>query len=226
MCGRYSLHHRSELIVKRFDVQSVLFEHEPRYNIAPGQSIPVILSREGNTLFGFKWGLVPGWANDPSIGNRMINARAETMTQRASFREGLERRRCLIPADGFFEWRKLPSGRQPVFIRRKDGDMFAFAGLWEQWIAPHGESLWTTSIITVKPNRLVGEIHNRMPAMLSREDERLWLDKTCRRATDLLKLLSPYEDDLLEAHEVSRSVNRVENDSPELIIPLKSDRLF
>ena len=229
MCGRYSLHHRSERIVERFDVQSVLFEHEPRYNIAPGQAVPVILSRESNTLYGFKWGLVPAWADDPSIGNRMINARAETITQKPAFRDVLERRRCLIPADGFYEWRKQSSGRDPVFIRRKDGDIFAFAGLWEKWTAPNGEPLWTTTIITVEPNQLVDEVHNRMPAMLSREHEALWLDKGFRRPEALLSLLSPYPDDLLESYDVSRSVNHVENDSPELIVPVqtyKTDKLF
>ncbi len=221
MCGRYSLHHRSERIVERFNVESVLFEHEPRFNVAPGQIIPVIISREGETLSGFKWGLVPYWAKDPSIGNRMINARAETLLQR--FRDALERRRCLIPADGFYEWRKLPSGRQPVYIRRKDGNLFAFAGLWEKWLGKDGQPLFTASIVTVRPNRIVSQVHDRMPAMLDQEQEAQWLDPRRCRPEELLPSLKPYEEDLLEAFEVSRSVNRVENDSPELIMPTKID---
>ena len=223
MCGRYSLHHRSERIVERFNVESVLFEHEPRFNVAPGQIIPVIISSEGETLTGFKWGLVPYWAKDPSIGNRMINARAETLLQRSAFREALERRRCLIPADGFYEWRKLASGRQPVYIRRKDGNLFAFAGLWEKWLGEDGQSLFTASIVTVQPNRLVSQVHDRMPAILNQEQEAHWLDRRRSRPEDLFPSLKTYDEDLLEAFEVSRSVNRVENDSPELIVPTKID---
>ena len=223
MCGRYSLHHRSERIVERFNVESVLFEHEPRFNVAPGQIIPVIISREGETLTGFKWGLVPYWAKDPSIGNRMINARAETLLQRSAFREALERRRCLIPADGFYEWRKLPSGRQPVYIRRKDGNLFAFAGLWEKWLGEDGQPLFTTSIVTVQPNRMVSEVHDRMPAILDQEQEAQWLDRRRCRPEEVFPSLKTYDEDLLEAFEVSRSVNRVENDSPELIVPTKID---
>ena len=221
MCGRYSLHHRSERIVERFNLDGVLFEHEPRFNVAPGQIIPAIISREGKTLAGFKWGLVPHWAANPSIGNRMINTRAETLLQKPAFRETLERRRCLIPADGFYEWRKLPSGKQPVYIRREDGNLFAFAGLWEKWIGPDGQPLFTASIVTVRPNRIVSEVHDRMPAMLDQDHETQWLDWQRRGPEEILSLLRPYDDDLLEAFEVSRSVNRVENDSPELIMPIK-----
>jgi putative SOS response-associated peptidase YedK len=230
MCGRFTLHHTPVQIAKRFDAQPSLFETQPRYNIAPTQ--PVATVRENGmssrtsglvqmrALEAFQWGLVPFWAKDPEIGNRLINARAETLVEKPAFKHALNRRRCLIPADGFFEWRKEGSRRTPMYIRMRDGSLFAFAGLWEEWTSPDGSPLRTCAIITVEPNSLLAPIHNRMPAILRPEDEGTWLDMARTRAPDALALLRPYSADRMEAYPVSRRVNAPANDDPACILPV------
>jgi putative SOS response-associated peptidase YedK len=158
------------------------------------------------------WGLIPCWARDPSIGSRLINARSETLTEKPAFREALVRRRCLVPADGFFEW---PRG-SPVYIRRRDGDLFAFAGLWDRWRAPDGEVRETVTIITVPPNGLVAKFHHRMAAILTREDEARWIDPG-RGMPELLGMLRPCPAEELEAWPVSRNVGNPGNDRPDNI---------
>jgi len=221
MCGRFTQHHDTDAIVDRFGVQSVLFEPEPRYNIAPTQPVPVVVtevsSRE-RILDAFRWGLVPSWAKDPSVGNRMINARAETVAEKPAFRSALTRRRCILPADGFYEWDKAGGTRQPYHFHRKDGALFGFAGLWEEWRAPDGSPLRTCTLLTTSANETVGRIHDRMPVILrSAEDESKWLDPEVRRPADLLPLLAPYLDVAMEAVAVSRRVNTPTNDAADLI---------
>jgi putative SOS response-associated peptidase YedK len=222
MCGRFTQHHTPEEITERFEVAELGYEFGPRYNIAPSQTIPVIIDRgAGRVLDGYQWGLVPSWAKDPAIGNRMINAKAETLAEKPSFRQALSRRRCLIPADGFYEWRageKTP--KQPFYIRRRDGGLFAFAGLWEEWQAPDGELLRTCTIVTTEPNELLAQIHHRMAAILRPADEAAWLDPDGRSARDLLPLLGPYPAAELEMHRVSREVNAPSNDQPSLLDPV------
>src|SRR5438105_243032 len=177
MCGRFTSHHSPEEIMERFEVDEALFRPDPRYNIAPTQILAAVIEQQGKRqLTGFRWGLVPSWSKDPAIGNRMINARAETILEKPSFKAALTRRRCLIPADGFYEWKKSTAGSQPFHIRRRDGGLFAFAGLWEEWQSPDGSPLQTCTIVTVEPNELMSPIHNRMPAILEREEEKLWLE--------------------------------------------------
>ncbi len=217
MCGRYTLHHTPEEIEDRFDVETIEDLVAPRYNIAPSQVIPVIRGAESREMVGCKWGLIPFWAKDPKIGNNLINAKAETLAEKPSFKHALAKRRCLIPADGFYEWRKQGKGvKQPIYVRRRDGGLFAFAGLWEEWKAPEGDTLRTCTIITVEPNELVAEIHHRMAAILAPDEEAAWIDPKGKVA-DLLQLLRPYPADELEAFPVSRAVNSPSFDAPECI---------
>jgi len=220
MCGRFSQHHSADEIAERFDVPEVAFAISPRYNVAPSQTVAAVVAQPGRQLVGFKWGLVPSWAKDPSVGNHMINAKAETLSEKPSFRQALTRRRCLIPADGFYEWKKKGKGpSQPLYIRRRDQGLFAFAGLWEEWHPSEGEVLRTCTIITVEPNELIAPIHHRMAAILKPEHEAAWLDPATTYAPALLELLRPYPDGDLEAYAVSRSVNTPSFEGPDCIAP-------
>lgn len=222
MCGRYTLHHNPEEIAERFDIDPIEELLAPRYNIAPSQIIPVIRQAQSREMAGCKWGLIPFWAKDPKIGNNLINAKAETIAEKPSFKQALAKRRCLIPADGFYEWQKrgkAPS--QPMYIRRRDGGLFAFAGLWEEWKSPEGEPIETCTIITVEPNELLSKIHNRMAAILKPDDEAAWLDPKSK-VDDLLQMLRPYDSDELEAIPVSRAVNSPAHDSAALIAQIEA----
>ncbi len=228
MCGRYTILHSADAVAERFGVEPLPFEDGPRYNIAPSQGVPIIVEDRGERrLLLAHWGLVPFWAKDPSIGSRLINARAETLAEKASFKYALSRRRCLIPADGFYEWQRAATGTQPYYIRRKDTDLFAMAGLWETWESPDGSPLVSCTIITVEPNEVVSPLHNRMPAILLPDEESRWLaDVRGARAGPgggsspeevLLQLLRPYPAALMEAYRVSRYVNSPANDGPACI---------
>jgi putative SOS response-associated peptidase YedK len=216
MCGRYTLHHSIEAIADRFNVTSVAFDQDPRYNIAPTQEVAAVTGDDERTLRGLVWGLVPFWAKDPQIGNRMINARAETIAEKPAYKHAFVRRRCLIPADGFYEWMRTGDHRTPMHIRFRDERLFAFAGIWERWASPDGEELFTCSLVTVEPNRLVAPIHNRMPAILSPEDEAAWLTPDVKPA-QLLELLRAHEPDDMVAFPVSRRVNSPAIDDAECI---------
>ncbi|HEY8460825.1 MAG TPA: SOS response-associated peptidase [Blastocatellia bacterium] len=225
MCGRYTLHHTPRAIAERFCVDAIEELLAPRYNIAPSQIVPVIRSPKSGDgsreMAGCKWGLIPYWAKDPKIGNNLINAKAETISDKPSFKHAFAKRRCLIPADGFFEWRKRgkePS--QPMYVRRRDGGLFAFAGLWEAWKTPEGETLETCTIITVEPNEFISKIHHRMAAILKPDEEAAWIDPKTNIA-DLQLLLRPYESDDLEAFPVSRAVNSPARDDPACIAPVE-----
>jgi putative SOS response-associated peptidase YedK len=190
----------------------------PRYNIAPTQDVAVIFDESPRTLSAAKWGLIPSWSKDPSIGARMINARAETLDEKPSFRGLLKKRRCLIPADGFYEWRKnADETKTPMRITLASGEAFALAGLWDVWKTPEGEWLKTCTIITTEPNALMAPIHNRMPAVLTREAEAEWLNKANDDPGYLKSLLVPYPVEAMRAYEVSRRVNSVKNEEPAVI---------
>jgi len=221
MCGRYTIHHSTEQIALRFDVANVVAEATERYNVAPTQSVPVIVNPDGDrVLDAFQWGLIPAWAKEPGIANKLINARAETLAEKPSFKQALVRRRCLIPADGFYEWKREGATRQPMLFRRADGDLFAFAGLWEEWRQPDGTPLRTCTIVTTTPNELAAQVHDRMPAILRPEDESLWLDGMPANVPDLLQLLRPYPADRMEVFAVSRRVNAPAIDDPTLLNPI------
>lgn len=220
MCGRYTLHHTPEEVAERFEVEAINDLLSPRYNIAPSQLVPVIRQINAKEMAACKWGLVPYWAKDPAIGNNLINAKAETLAEKPSFKHALAKRRCLIPVDGFYEWQKrgkAPS--QPIYVRRREGGLFAFAGLWEEWRTPDGSYLQSCTIITVEPNALIAQFHHRMAAILRPEEEALWLNPQ-QKVADVLPLLRPYEADDLEAFPVSRAVNSPSFDDASCIAPL------
>jgi putative SOS response-associated peptidase YedK len=225
MCGRFTLRHSTDEIVERFGAQEVLLDLPPRYNIAPTQPVAAVTAPDGaRRLEGLQWGLVPFWAKDPAIGSRMINARAETIAEKPAYKNAFLRRRCLIPADGFYEWQKTGGRSQPMYIRLRGDDLFAFAGLWEEWQSPDGSPLRTCTIITVPPNDLVAPIHDRMPAILRRDDEGAWLNPDLRDPGTLRGLLMPHPDAAMDTYPVSRLVNAPTVDDPECVAPLAGNR--
>ncbi|MDQ3713073.1 MAG: SOS response-associated peptidase [Acidobacteriota bacterium] len=225
MCGRFSSSSKPEQIKKEFKAAvedpAIL---APRYNIAPTQMIPVVLNREGERIVAaLKWGLVPSWAKDAAIGSRMINARAETLTEKPSFREAYKSRRCIVPATGFYEWQRAEKGaKQPFYFYLTNKEVFGFAGLWEEWLDKEsGESLETCTIITTEANDVLKPVHDRMPVILKAGDYDEWLDPKESDTGKLQKLLAPYPPDEMNSHAVSRAVNSPTLDSPELILNSK-----
>lgn len=219
MCGRYSLFTGREELAGRFDLEegSDVIQDE-RYNIAPSQEvIAVVKGKAGNKAGLLKWGLVPSWADDPKIGYRMINARSETVDQKPSFAKLLKRRRCLIPADGFYEWKKEEDGgKQPFRFQLKTKAPFAFAGLWDRW-ERDGEMIHSCTIITTEANEVVRDIHDRMPVILTAEAEAQWLTRELDDAKTLTDLLRPLDPELMEAYPVSQLVNSPKNDVKEIV---------
>jgi putative SOS response-associated peptidase YedK len=221
MCGRYTLIKLADFINIFPWIQAPDEMPPERYNIAPTQSIAAVTNGGRDKVEYSHWGLIPSWANDPSIGNRMINARAETLAEKPAFRNALKRRRCLVPADGFYEWKKLGDGKtkQPLYIRMRSGQPFAFAGLWEVWHdkSGTGAEIPSCTIITTTPNTLMNAIHDRMPAIVRPEDYRTWLAPGERPADELTKLLKPYPASEMEAFPVSKMVNSPANESAKCI---------
>jgi putative SOS response-associated peptidase YedK len=217
MCGRYELHTHPTAVALALGLEFPP-EITPRYNIAPTQQVPIVRLREGEReLSQLRWGLVPFWAKDPAIGNKLINARAETIASKPAFRESYRKARCLIPASGFYEWAKMTDGRkQPVHIGMKDGSLFAFAGLWSRW-GPKGEALETCTIITTDANELCQQVHDRMPVILAPEHYAQWLDSA---QPDPAYLLRPYASDAMRVYPVSTRVNSPKNDDAAIIEPL------
>ncbi|MEF3273222.1 MAG: SOS response-associated peptidase [Chloroflexus sp.] len=220
MCGRYTLTVSSVQLAKRFAVAPL--ELQPRYNIAPTQ--PVIAVRHGQhgrELAWLRWGLIPSWAKEASVGARMINARSETVLDKPAFRNAFRRRRCLLPASGFYEWQTTPTGKQPFYFTPLDDDVMTFAGLWDQWRAPDGTLIESCAILTTAANGVVAPIHDRMPVILPPELTDLWLDPMAdaARLYDLCLAPPPVA---LGVYPVSKAVNQVRNDSEALIRPLLS----
>ena len=212
-----------------FGVQEITDDLQPSYNVAPTQNVAVVLSNGAKRLVAMRWGLVPYWATDPTIGGRLINARAETLTTKAAFKDAFKRRRCLVVADGFYEWRKQGATKTPLFIHLQPQHSFGFAALYDTWNPPLGEKLVSCTIITTEPNDLVRPIHDRMPAILPKDAEDFWLDSAVEDPARLLDLLRPYPADGMAAYAVSTLVNSVKNDSPECIEPaavMGQPRLF
>ncbi len=219
MCGRYLQTQQLVEILNRFGVTQPRAAIDARYNIAPTQEIPAIVIENGQrVLRTFRWGLVPRWADSPLIGSNLINARAETVATKPAFREALRHRRCLIPSDGFYEWRKERGGaKTPMCVRLKDRSLFGYAGIYERWTSPDGQTLETCAIITVPSNDLVATIHDRMPAILRPTDEATWLDPAVTDPEIVTPLLRPLESDLMELYAVSRAVNKPDVDNASLI---------
>jgi putative SOS response-associated peptidase YedK len=226
MCGRFTNRAKPEQIKKRFKVgvkNPNLFQ--PRFNIAPSQMIGVVYTPETERILSqLKWGLVPSWSKDAPTSKGLINARAETITEKPSFREAFRSRRCIIPASGFYEWQKKGTGaKQPFYFYLKEKDVFGFAGLWEEWLDKQtGELLETCTIITTEANEVLKPIHDRMPVILKSEGYDEWLDAKVKETDKLKKFLAPYPANEMDSHAVSKNVNFPDNNSPELTAPLNS----
>ena len=220
MCGRYVITSAPEAIRALFRYQEQP-NFPPRFNVAPSQPIPIVRLADGKRQFALvRWGLLPSWVKDPKTFALLINARGESVIDKPAFRAAMKRRRCLIPADGFYEWQAGGSRKQPYFIRLKSGAPMAFAGLWECWTGPNGEELETAAIVTTNANRALGHIHDRMPVILAPEAFDLWLNCAEVDAQTAAALITPAPDDLFEAYPVSTDVNRVANDNAKLLEPL------
>lgn len=217
MCGRFTVTADGETIRGEFGLVEVPFDYRPRYNVAPMQDVLAVVQHGGEARAGWmRWGLVPSWADDPTIGTRMINARSETIAERSAFRDAFERRRCVIVADGFYEWRHIGNVKIPMRIQLKGGRLFAFAGLWEKWSRRGAEPLVTCTILTTTPAPAIAHIHDRMPVILSPAAREQWLDRETDSDT-LKSLLVPVADEDIVAYPVSTLVNHVDNDGPECI---------
>ena len=223
MCGRFTLWLQFGDLVKAFPEFEFTEELSPRYNIAPSQPVAVVPNDGSRRVRLFQWGLVPFWAKDPKIGYRLINARAETLAEKPAFRAAYRRRRCLILADGFYEWRTEPGRRlkAPFYVRLASGEPFAFAGLWEVW-RPDDTPLYSCVIITTDSNALLTPIHDRMPVILPRDAYELWLSPHEMRPRDLVHLLRPYPSEEMVAYPVSRTVNDPTVDVPACIEPAQA----
>lgn len=216
MCGRYSLVEINKLLM-RYAIEDSGFHFLPRYNIAPTQEVPIIVREEkGNSLKNMRWGLVPHWAKDLKIGNSLINARAETIVEKPAFRIAFSKRRCLVPADSFYEWIKIGKQKIPHRILPKNREIMSFAGIWESWSTKDKDPLLSFAIITTAANEMMKDIHDRMPVILSNKNEDIWLNPETTKDS-LLATLRPCNDDLLESYEVSRNLNNPANDGPDLI---------
>lgn len=216
MCGRYSLTQPIQTLKEHFQAIAVELEHHPRYNIAPSQSVPIVIAKaQGREIHSLRWGLIPSWAKDPSIGSHLINARAETVHEKPSFKSSLRKRRCLVPADGFYEWQVRGQGKVPQYIRLRTGGLMAFAGLWSEWDGG-SETLRTFTIITTTANRELEPVHARMPVILLPEHYADWMSSDTS-SEQVIPLLRPLEEGLLEHYEISKTVNSPKNDGAECI---------
>ncbi len=217
MCGRYALTATPEVLRALLGYPEMP-NFPPRYNVAPTQPIAIVrlVNRERHFAL-VRWGLLPSWVKDPKAFALLINARGETVSDKPAYKAAMKRRRCLIPADGFYEWKAVGTHKQPYFIRAKSGAPLALAGLWETWIGPNGEELETAVIVTTAGNRMLSTIHDRMPVIIAPEQFDLWLDNRNEDTGAAAALIRPAPDDLLEAIAVSAEVNRVANDNPKLI---------
>jgi len=221
MCGRFTLTANADTLKKTFALPDVPQNLVPRFNIAPTQPVAVVVADAAGRHFDvFRWGLIPFWVKDAAIGNRLINARAETIAEKLSFKHALRRRRCLILADGFYEWQKTLHGKQPVFIHLKNREPFGFAGLWEHWSAPDGSEIVSCAIITTTPNDLLAPVHTRMPVILPPDAYEVWLAPEEQPPATLLPLLVPFPADEMAFYPVSTMVNAPANDHPACIEPL------
>ncbi|HHZ83960.1 MAG TPA: SOS response-associated peptidase [Nitrospirales bacterium] len=222
MCGRYTLTTSSHLIETLFSVESTQ-ELKPRYNIAPTQQIPLVRIAAGGVkeLVELRWGLIPGWSRERKADHGIINARAETVRIKPSFRGPFRSRRCLVPADGYYEWQSTDGGKQPHYIRMKDGAPFALAGLWDLWVGKGGSTaIESCTIITTVPNQMLSPIHARMPVIIGPENYGQWLDHETSDVESLQILLRPFLEDAMEAYPVSQVVNNPRNDTEECLVPL------
>jgi putative SOS response-associated peptidase YedK len=226
MCGRYRLSRRKQLVDEYFGTDSGDSDWNPRYNIAPTQPVPVIRQHPTvptRKLSLLRWGLIPSWARDSSVAAGMINARSETAAVKPAFREALASHRCLIPADGFYEWQRNGKTKQPYCLQVGAGELFAFAGLWDRWTNPQEEIIESCTILTTTPNSLLSDIHDRMPVILTTADYELWLDPAFKNIASVSEMLKPFDSVLMRRYPVSTRVNHVVNDDAECAKPVEPD---
>lgn len=221
MCGRFSLNADPTQLKKLFPWLTIPEDMQPRYNVAPTQPVAAVPNDGKNQLDYFVWGLIPSWSKDPKMGSRMINARSETVDEKPSFRSAFKRRRCLILADGFYEWKRTSGSKTPMYIKLKSDNTFALAGLWEIWHAQDGSEIRSCTILTSEPNELLRNIHNRMPVILPEKHYQFWLDTGEPDGDALKAVLKPFPADEMMAYPVSKTVNNPANDVPACIEPLK-----
>jgi putative SOS response-associated peptidase YedK len=233
MCGRYRLSRRKQLVEEYFDTADWQDDWSPRYNIAPTQPVPVIRQHPKEPvrqLSLMKWGLIPSWAPITSVAASMINARSETAATKPAFRDALKSRRCLISADGFYEWRRDGKTKQPFCFEVNEGQLFAFAGLWDRWKDPSGNWIKTCSILTTTPNAVTASVHDRMPVILDPDSYDLWLDPGMTKVEAVSDLLKPCDAERMRCYPVSTRINRVANDDEECSAPVElaeiQNRLF
>ncbi|WP_026732188.1 SOS response-associated peptidase [Fischerella sp. PCC 9605] len=224
MCGRFSLSVTQEVLARAFHVEEVP-NLEPQYNIAPTQMVATVLYNLENhkrELQQLRWGLIPSWAKDPSMGAKLINARSESVAEKPAFRSAFKRRRCLVVADGFYEWQQQKGKKQPYYFRLRDSQPFGFAGLWEEWQSPEGEQIKSCTILTTQANELLQPIHDRMPVILQQQDYEVWLDPQIHAANVLQPLLHPYPSEAMTSYPVNTVVNNPRHNSSECIIPIST----
>ena len=224
MCGRYVLKSSPQRLREVFGIEGPDTAHSetwrPRYNLAPQQDAPVVRCLEGQRRLDLlRWGLMPVWAKDPALGNRLINARSETVADKPAFRSAFKSRRCIVPADGFYEWQQQPAGKQPFYIHRQNGELLAMAGLWEQWTSPSGEQVPTFSILNMAANAWMQPLHERMPVILEGDALDAWLDPATQ-PSQLQALFRPLPLDVLTAYPVTRAMGNVRHDRPDNLDPL------
>jgi putative SOS response-associated peptidase YedK len=224
MCGRYRLSRRKQIIEEHFDSASGEEDWSPRYNLAPTQSVPVIRQNPKKPirqLSLMRWGLIPSWAKDSSAAARMINARAETASTKPAFSDALKFRRCLLPADGFYEWSRVGKIKQPHCFEVNEGGLFAFAGIWDRWKDPSGQWVRSSSILTTTPNAVTAAVHDRMPVILDPDAYDLWLDPGMNDVSAASELLKPYDARMMRCFPVSTRINHVANDDQECCAPVE-----
>lgn len=221
MCGRFSLVADLKTVTIRFDARSVVTQWKPRYNLAPGQAaLSVVQENKERSIVNMTFGFIPHWAKQKATGYTMINAKAETVAEKPSYRESFRHKRCLVPADGYYEWLQTDSGKQPFRLTLKSGGLFAFAGIWDSWTDPEGKSRDTLAIITTEGNALTKKLHDRMPVILHEKDEEEWLNTTEFHEEKLHSLLKPFAANKMEMYPVSTLVNSWKNDNPDCIQPI------
>ena len=226
MCNRYRLTHSKQYLAERFQAADDEIEERPRYNIAPTQQVLTVRKEQGKKVRQFttmRWGLIPSWAKDMSIGNKTLNARSESVTTTPAFRNSILTKRCLIPADGFYEWRKMGSVKQPYCFEVGEGEVFALAGLWDRWTSPDGEIIESCTILTTTPNSLVADLHDRMPVIVPPDKYNLWLDPDVTDFEAICDILKPYDANLMRRYAVSMKLNNSKLDFAESALPITLD---
>jgi putative SOS response-associated peptidase YedK len=224
MCGRYRLSRSKQFIEEHFDTVSSEEEWTPRYNIAPTQPVPVIRQNPKEPVRDLslvRWGLIPSWAKDSSVAAKMINARSETASTKPAFRDALKSRRCLIPADGFYEWMRTAKAKQPYCFEVDEGKLFAFAGIWDRWKDPSGKTIETCSILTTTPNAVTSPVHDRMPVILDPDCYDLWLDPGMRDVVAASEMLKPSDARRMRCFPISTRINHVANDDAACSSPVE-----